>query len=222
MAGLFIEPGEECAPSDGFVSHDGYDGQRAEFHRRAEFHNAGLAAFAALADKLNPPPHPEPTTARDAHTRAAKMLFDVHAIASDCDAKAEGLAAGFMARKTTAGRRAAIARNMSALLAEMESAETMAREAKGCIARWAERPGLPAPLVDLAPHVLASVADTLSLARARIKVACDMRAGDAPDMDLIGCMGAASDPDAQPGECPEMRAERQARDNAVLMAEMGL
>ena len=28
----------------------------------------------------------------------------------------------------------------------------------------------------------------MSLARARIKVACDMRAGDAPDIDIMGCM----------------------------------
>jgi len=44
----------------------------------------------------------------------------------------------------------------------MEAAETMASEAKDCIARWADKPGLPAPLVDLAPHVCASMADTLA------------------------------------------------------------
>ena len=219
MAGFFIQPEDERgALSDAFVSHEGYEARRAEFDRRAEFHNAGAAAFAALADNLNPPPLPEPWTARDAHSRACEMLFNALGAAADVDAKAEGLASAFMARKVNSGRRAAIARSMSALVREMDEVERMRQDAKCCIGRWAEKPGLPPPLVDLAPHAYASVADTLSLARARIKVACDMRAADTPDMDFMGCMGAASNPDAQPVEHPETAAERAARALAEMLS----
>lgn len=180
---------------------------------------ASIQAHSAIARALAPPaPPPEPKTARDAYARATAMLFSVFAIAAECDAKAEGLASAFMARKTKTGRRAAIACNMSALLGEIGTAEEMQREAKDCIRRWAESPGLPAPLVDLAPAVIASAADTLSLARARIKVACDLRAGDGPDMDVMGCMGAVASPDAEPGQRPETAAEREAREMAEMLS----
>ena len=50
-----------------------------------------------------------------------------------------------------------------------------------------------------------------------------MRAGDAPDTDIMGCMGAASDPNAEPSEHSKTQAQqRQAREDTSLMAEMGL
>lgn len=213
---------DSYAPHDGFTWRDSAEGRQAEFLRRAEFHDTGAAAFAALADKLNPPPPPAPSTAEEAFNNVSLRMCDLLATSSDVLAHGMTLARGLLAKKRDDGRRAALARAIRDAEVRARAVETAARELKSDAARWADNPaiGLPATVTDFLPQLLAHVEDSLGLARLRVNAVCS----GCPDHFLaaLGIItagaGADAEPPPEPEPQPETDAERDARELAELLS----
>lgn len=200
--------------------HQNPEGQQAEFLRRAEFHRAGADAFAALADKLNPPPPPAPRTAEEAFSNVSLRMCDLLAATFDVSAHGMTLARGLLAKKRDDGRNAALARAIREAKLRTDAVEAAARELKADAARWADNPaiGLPATVTDFLPQLLAHVEDSLGLSRLRVNAVCS----GCPDhlLAALGIITAGTGADAEPPPEPEPQPETDAERDARELAEM--